>query len=289
MTDERDPKLSAAYRELGAEEPPRALDDAILAAARREAGARPGSPGRASPQRWYAPLAAAAVLVLALAVTLHMEYEQPDIAQPVPAAKQPAAPPEAARSTAETAEELKLRVERELKSPASDRAGVIRDLLKEPAKEAAKPESPKSVASPRPSAPEPFPAERMADATAARPAARAAPAPAPSVVLSPRADQALGSASSVVGAGASRAEERVARDAEAAARAPQAGPVQALAKRSAAQAEMQAETPERELERIADLRRQGRHDEADKALAEFRKRHPDYAISEAMRERVERR
>ena len=40
---------------------------------------------------------------------------------------------------------------------------------------------------------------------------------------------------------------------------------------------------------IGELRRQGRHDEADKALAEFRKRHPDYVISEAMRERVERR
>jgi hypothetical protein len=50
-----------------------------------------------------------------------------------------------------------------------------------------------------------------------------------------------------------------------------------------------AETPERELERIADLRKQGRHDEADKALAEFRKRNPDFKIPEAMLERVERR
>ena len=264
MTDERDPKVSAAYRGLGAEEPPRALDEAILAAARCEAGARPGSPGRASPQRWYAPLAAAAVLVLALAVTLHMEFEQPDIGQPVPAAKQPEASPDAVISAAETAAQLKLRVERELKSPTRDRAGVVKEVVKETAKEAAKPVSPKSVASQRPTAPEPFPAERMAD-------------------------QALGSASSVAGAGAREVEERISRDAEAAARAPQAGPVQALAKRSAAQADMQAETPERELERIADLRRQGRHDEADKALAEFRKRHPDYVISEAMRERVERR
>ena len=53
--------------------------------------------------------------------------------------------------------------------------------------------------------------------------------------------------------------------------------------------EQAAETPERWLERIAEMRRQGRHDEADKALAEFRKRHPNYKIPEAMLERVERR
>jgi TolA-binding protein len=50
-----------------------------------------------------------------------------------------------------------------------------------------------------------------------------------------------------------------------------------------------ADTPERELERIAGLRARGMHDEADKALAEFRKRYPDYKMSAAMLERVERR
>lgn len=260
MTDERDPKISAAYRGLGAEEPPRALDEAILAAARREAGARPGSPGRASPRRWYAPLAAAAVLVLALAVTLHMEYEQPDIGQPAPAAKQAAAPPAA---------------------PPPAAPPEAKD-----ANDAAKPVRPKAAEMSRRSAPEPFPADRAAAAPAAS-ASRAAPAPSPE--LSSRADQALGSASSAAGAGAREVEERISRDAGAAAPAPQAGRVQALRKRSVAQADMQAETPERELERIADLRRQGRHDEADKALAEFRKRNPDYVISETMRERVERR
>ena len=54
-----------------------------------------------------------------------------------------------------------------------------------------------------------------------------------------------------------------------------------------------AESPERELERIAerivDLRRQGRDEEADRALAEFRKRHPDYRIPDEMLLRLERR
>ena len=38
---ERDDSVSRRYRELPAEEPPRALDEAILAASRRAAGARP--------------------------------------------------------------------------------------------------------------------------------------------------------------------------------------------------------------------------------------------------------
>jgi len=63
---ERDEKVSAGYRALGSEEPPRALDDAILAASRR------------SPARWRVPLSIAAVLVLAVGVTLRMLPPQPD-------------------------------------------------------------------------------------------------------------------------------------------------------------------------------------------------------------------
>jgi hypothetical protein len=58
-----------------------------------------------------------------------------------------------------------------------------------------------------------------------------------------------------------------------------AGAVSGLAKAS----------PEQWLQGIADLRRQGRHEEADKALAEFRRAYPDYRISEAMLEKVEKK
>jgi hypothetical protein len=50
-----------------------------------------------------------------------------------------------------------------------------------------------------------------------------------------------------------------------------------------------AESPERWLERIAQLRRAGRDDEADRLLADFRRRFPDYRIPEAALRRVERR
>jgi hypothetical protein len=63
---ERDEKVSAGYRALGGEEPPRALDEAILAASRR------------SPTRWRVPLSVAAVLVLAVGVTLRMLPQRSD-------------------------------------------------------------------------------------------------------------------------------------------------------------------------------------------------------------------
>jgi hypothetical protein len=63
---DRDDKVSAGYRALGAEEPPRALDEAILAASHR------------SPSRWRVPLSIAAVLVLAVGVTLRMLPQRPE-------------------------------------------------------------------------------------------------------------------------------------------------------------------------------------------------------------------
>ena len=41
------------------------------------------------------------------------------------------------------------------------------------------------------------------------------------------------------------------------------------------------EPPERWLERIVQLRKEGKHEDADKQLAEFRKRYPDYKVPQA--------
>ena len=54
-------------------------------------------------------------------------------------------------------------------------------------------------------------------------------------------------------------------------------------------ADRAASTPERELERIAELRRLGRDEEADKALAEFKKRYPDYRFTAEVLQKVERK
>ncbi len=47
--------------------------------------------------------------------------------------------------------------------------------------------------------------------------------------------------------------------------------------------------PQRELERIAELRREGRHEEADRALERFGREHPDYRIPATVWERVKPR
>jgi hypothetical protein len=59
--------------------------------------------------------------------------------------------------------------------------------------------------------------------------------------------------------------------------------------REPAPADSVAETPERWLARVAELRRQERHEEADKSLADFRRRYPDYPIPESALERIEKK
>ena len=98
MTD-GEGKLTKGYRELAREEPPRALDVAILAASRR-AVAKPSLS-----RRWGVPVSIAAVLVLAFGLTLEMRHERPDVSTSPPASMPIALPPSAAPAEAPEAEE----------------------------------------------------------------------------------------------------------------------------------------------------------------------------------------
>jgi len=246
MTDERDPKLQSAYRALGAEAPPRALDEKVLAASRRAIEVHPAPlvapTGRRS---WSVPLAAAAVLALAVGVTVHMQIEQPGI-DGLPPASERDRPEEVAKSSPPAVKAEKPAIAAAA-PPAS--GGELR----------AKPAPEAQVANPA--------RETTANTAEAGPGTLLEREQrAPEERAKPGSDRSL------------------ARARDMATEAPAA-----LAKRADAAAQPAAETPDRELERIADLRKQGRHDEADKALAEFRKRHPDFKIPAAMLERVERR
>jgi hypothetical protein len=220
--------MQAAYRALGAEEPPRALDEAILRAARR--------PSRTWVQRWSVPVSLAAVVVLSVVVTLRIQHEQPGIEQAPVQEKRPAGNKTDPRPAPAPA------------APAQDRKEAV----------ATKP------VPPSPAAAQPFPS--AAQDKAAEPSVAAAPA-----------------------AGAASAEGSLSRGVADVARAPAARPAPAAARIMSAEKTVQGETPEQELERIAKLRAEGRHDEADKALAEFRKRLPDYRIPDALLLRIERR
>jgi len=205
MTDERDPKLSRRYRELGAEEPSRELDQGILAAAHRAADkAHAPLVTPAGRHRWYFAFGAAAILVLAVAVTVQVERQQPD-PEAIPASPAPV------RSDREEGFSYQQEQQEDRK-----RAEVRKQL-----------ERPKALS-------------------------EVAPTPAQEAPRAPSRDAA------------NRVEPEV----------------------MASAARL---SPERLLERIAELRKEGRHDEADKALAEFRQRYPDYRISDEMLQKVERR
>ena len=290
MTDpQRDEQVSARYRELRGGEPPARLDDAILAASRRAVHAGPGA---RSVRRWAVPVSLAAAVILSVMVTLHVQEELPGLEAPAPAspARAPAAPSPAA--PAETSKAV-------TQAPA--------------AKVAPAPE--RRAATPPPAKPEGEARaknERQDARVQAPPQFTPEPAPAPAPVLARKAPDtapaAVGelSARSTVGAGVASSSAGPAAAAPAAAApatsAPAAAPMQmreraaardlsdAVAKRTEeARSNDQADAPEKQLERIAALRREGRHAEADKLLAEFRQRYPQYRIPEAILEKVDPR
>jgi hypothetical protein len=289
MTD--DSKISQRYRELAREEPPRHVDEAILAAARRAAETRPAPlvvpSGR---RRWYFPLAAAAVIVLAVAVTVQVERQHRDVeVAEGPVAVPP--PPEPLRN--------------------------------EKAAAAQAPAAPPAVAQPRKSAPKrelyapdpkPAPAQEQSPGAAAEswglraqreiappadlPRAPASPAPPPAP------QDAVSGAKESARADVAEKPKRLGEIQQAPSPAPQARPAEPTRQESRARASSAPEaaavagvmgskfayaSPEQWLQGIADLRRQRRHEEADKALAEFRRAYPDYRISEAMLEKVEKK
>jgi hypothetical protein len=198
--DERE--VSRVYRQLPREEPPPELDAAIRAEARSAVETHPAPlvvpTGR---RQWYFPVAAAAVIILSVAVTWHVEQEQPDSV--------------VATAPAEARLKKELATNAPLPTPESKEAAPAAEKPAEPA-------TPPMVAQSR---------DRMESRAAAR---------AP---IDPRPLGALGL----------------------------------------------DEAPAPWLQRIAELRRQGRHEEADRELAEFRKRYPDYVIPPPMLEKVEKK
>jgi hypothetical protein len=204
---------------------------------------------------WYVPLSLAAVLVLSVGVTLRIQHEQPDPQPPLAAAKPGPAVTEA--------------------RPAAPAPGFVPD--------------PDAVKRAAPAAGEDRPAPgRLAEAAPARPAA------APQAADVAAQADAASAPRAAVGA-MQGAREPAARERQEFATAPPAPamplpppPAKAAAPPPPAKP-VALEPPERWLERIVALRREGRQAEADASFAEFRKRHPDYRIAQEMLEKVQPR
>jgi hypothetical protein len=260
--------LGRAYRDLPREEPPAHLDAAILAASRRAVASAPEAvPRRGFAARWGAPISVAAVLVLGIAISLRMQLEQPGIETSLPERAREAPVPKA--KVVEPPAQVEPPTIQAQPQPVPKPAAPPPPARQAPPPRAAAPAFvPTPVPAPAAAAPaaiapqgmteskQEMPAERMrapAAPAAATPELRAAP-------MSPSTMMKRSAASDAAGAGASAN----AREAAVA-------------------------SPEIELERIARLRAEGRDEEADRALEEFRKRHPDYRIAEPMLERVRRK
>ena len=295
MADERDPQVSKRYRELGAEEPPRALDDAILAASRRAVDSHPAPlVAPAGRRRWYFPVAAAAVITLSVAVTLQVERQRPE-------ERVVADAPQSQRREQVLAQPQKEEQVSQAPAAAGERKAAPKPMR---APQAFTPEPPATPAPPSvtsaPSSTDSLDAlakSRSDNASRDSLAREAAPAPAQGAAdarvraqIQPNAEKRAAQAAETR---RMEAELQVkpapaARAAGAVAAKPAPAP-DAAAGFVAPYAVMSSGGPERWLEQIAELRKQGKDEEADKVLAEFRKTYPDYPLTDEMRAKVERK
>ncbi len=280
MTDEdkRDELVTATYRGLPEEASPPEIDAAVLAAARQ--GIAP-----AHRRNWTVPVSLAAVLVLAVGLTVRMEHERPDVATmevPPPPAKSEPVPKVQRNSSAQPS----------APTPPEARPGAPREAAPrhaEPAPSIAPMAPPQMSREP----------DRRQDRAKAQAEAPKEKRSNVQVAPNPAADAARSSSSNVPSlaappASAPRAdvqERSASREEQAPLTAPARATAATTAKSAAPDTGLVAnsqEAPDVWLERIAVMRTQGRQIEADVNLAEFRRIYPKFNIPAQMRERIER-
>lgn len=266
---ERDAKLAALYQAAAREEPPPALDDAVRAAARRAVASRPQRVSSSFIRSWRLPLSIAAVMMLTVSLVTVMREEAPEIMLPsggllddvdhkraAPAAdigESATAVPKTSGPHAQRSDSVGLR------PPAqSGSSGIgLRDGRVAPERAA---ESRKNMAA--------------ADAMTPAPA----PAPLPATIPAPAAGAAaegkVQSKSEPASADTALRESSRAR-AKADIQPSAAPPASRMAGAIQPRAEL---APDKWLERIEELRRQGKLEEARTSLAEFRKRFPNHEL-----------
>lgn len=250
---EHDAALAAAYRAGAHEQPPAHLDDAIRAAARREAGAGPRRVSRL--RAWRVPVSLAAVLVLSVTVVLMVREEGGDRLEPAPPRVAVAPPPAMEQAAPQV-----------LPQPAAPATPPLQPRRAEPSASGA-PAGP----APQPLAKAAPEAEQQAPAGAASATAREDVAASPRLEAAPQAEAPRPMLRS--------APAPMAADAGSAPAARKAAPAVAMSAPAPAQQalwqDLLTEPAEKWIQRIVEWRRAGRSADADALAAEFRRRFPD--------------
>jgi hypothetical protein len=282
---ERDPGLDRLYRAAEHAAPPASLDAAILAAARREVGARPHSLSSGL-HRWRVPVSIAAVFVLSFSlVTLVKEEGGEPFRQALlteaPLPRQPAAQPADSVQPAAVVPGA-----RQMREPGAE-AVPARPVRREDAAAGA-PTAMAGVAEGNISGGGPSPSASRDAAADVAPGTAARPQPfresTSELELSVSAAPPAKSTEDLAARTPAVAERRA---------APMAAPAEPAGARRLTQAKKEAaatedrppvwhglenEPPQKWIERVAELRRQQRGVEAEALLAEFRRRFPDHPL-----------
>lgn len=277
---ERDRRIDRLYPHTGLEEPRAELDGAIRAAARREVGARPQVLG-ARLRRWQLPISIAAVVVISASMVILMRDEGVDRLEEAfapEAMREKAAPLTPHQEDADLKPKERADAPARTEAPASKRppapAVAVPSSAAEEAQRAMRPDAPPAG---RSSSAKPFPGEMRQRGAAVD---EAASAPALPTEPARRSEPA---AAGILSAPAPSTEDKVA-ELEGRKLSKRAQPksehslfedrVSALIDR------LKEAPPEKWIDEIDVLRRQGRNEEADRLLAEFRRRFPHHAVPE---------
>jgi hypothetical protein len=292
MIEPRDEELFRIYRDADGPRPPQRVDDNILAASQRVAGARPRPAGVRFARRWGTPFALAATVVVTFTLTLIAFERQSGFETMAPAARradrlskvspaeqtradQPGtpsplvlqpiapAPPISQALQSERAEQRPAESAVSRGGPGTGQPAFVPEVPRT-AEALRKREEPK----PAPAAPAASGERAGATQQAPVPDAQRAfdvqppirPAQAPASAPAPGANTLRESASTLQGAGA----------------------LGALTSRAAV-SEAKERTAEKWIEDIRKLKTEGKATEAERELAEFRKRYPDYRLPEDLR------
>ncbi len=314
---ERDAGLAALYRAAAREEPPPALDDAIRAAARRVVSSRPQRVNSPFIRSWRMPLSIAAVMLLTVSLVTVMREEAPEILSPPGGVRTVGEADQMRAAPAADAGERASAVPKTL-APAAPRPDSLG--LKPPAQtgssglglrgnrvspdpvpgspndmDAARrmeTDAPTTPALAKRALPQAFPeAVDMRDdkgvvaaekrRQSAKEESPASPARAAEAVTGTAAEGKVQSKLDSVSADALREPSR-ARVAAAPVVLPSTLPP---ASQMAGAIQPRTDLPpDKWLERIEELRRQGKLEDAKTSFAEFRKRYPDYELPASLKD-----